>query len=226
MDIISDPVGAPSNPEVNVKPDVVFLLDESGSMTSHRSAVVSTFNEYVASVRGTAKTISLYTFDSSGIREKLFKQDPNRVAKLTEKDYRPNASTPLYDAFGAVVNKFRYGNRPVQMFVHTDGQENASKEWTKAALDELIAEQQNQHNWLFTYLMEGIQARETFKDFAGLKMGFTAHNRVGAMNAAVQSTALYASTADSNPLTYTVGGTDEIDIDKGEELKTTKEGTA
>lgn len=220
MDIISDPVGAPSSPEAHVKPDVVFLLDESGSMQQHRSAVVSTFNEYVNQVRGTAKTISLYTFDGTGIREKLFKQDPNRVARLTEADYKPGTSTPLYDAFGAVINKFRYNNRPVQVFVHTDGQENASREWTKSALDELIAEQQNQHSWLFTYLMEGIEGREAMKDFAGLKMGFTPATRGAVMGQAISSTSMYAATMDSNPLSYTADGRDEIDVEKGEQLKT------
>jgi len=225
VSIISDPVDAPSRPESIVKPDVVFLIDESGSMSPHRSAVVSTFNEYVAQVKGTAKTISLYTFDSMGIRERIFKVDPNRVKRLSDDDYRPNASTPLYDAMGQVITKFQYQNRPVQFFTHTDGMENASTEWTKASLDELIATMQDQHKWLFVHLMEGLEGRAAMKDFAGLKMGFSPHNRSSVMGMSVNSTALYSATMDSNPVSYTSSGKDTIDVDEGEEIKT-REGTA
>ncbi len=225
MDIISDPVGAPPQPEGGVAPDAVFLLDESGSMQQHRSAVVSTFNEYVQSVRGTAKTVSLYTFDGTGIREKIFKVAPDRVARLTEQDYRPNASTPLYDAMAAVIIKFQYNQRPVQFFAHTDGEENASVEWTKPRLDELIA-QQTARGWLFTYLMEGLKGREAMQNFQGLKMAFTPGTRGQAMGMAVSSTQAYAMTNDSNPLTYTADGTDEVDVDAGGKLRTSAGGVS
>lgn len=218
IDIVNDHIGAPPKLDAGVKPDVVVLLDESGSMGSHRTEVVSTFNEYVVTVRGIAKTVSLYTFDTQGIREKLFKVPPERVKMLTLADYCPHAGTPLYDAMGQVINKFRYGNRPVQFTTHTDGLENASTEFTKAALDELIADVTNQ-GWLFTYLMEGIEGRKAMEDFQGLKMGFSAVNRGQVMDSFQTSTANYMATSSNNPLDYTSNGLDTIDVDSGEEVK-------
>ncbi len=219
IDIVSDPVGAPSQPDLSIKPDVVFLLDESGSMSSHQAEVVSTFNEYVRKVKGTAKSVSLYTFDSSGIREKLYKIAPDRVRMLTTADYRPSAATPLFDAMGQVIAKFEFNQRLVQFFTHTDGLENASQEWTKHKLDEKIAHLQQHSSWLFTFLMEGLEGRSALGDFKGLKMAFSSENRSGVMAAAVMSTVNYSQTMDSNPTTYTSTGSDEIDLDKGEEIK-------
>jgi len=219
IDIVNDPIGAPLRPETIVHPDVVFVLDESGSMQPHQSAVVSTFNEYVADVKETAKSISLYTFDSTGIREKLFKESPARVKRLSERDYVPNAMTPLYDAIGAVISKFQFNSRPVQMIIHTDGQENASTEYTKAKLDELIAHQQAQHRWLFTYLMEGLEGKAALEGFSGLKMSFSPGMRGQTMKTVANATAMYASTMDANPRAYTLTGSDEIDVDEGEGLK-------
>ncbi len=218
IDIVNDHIGAPPKPDNLVKPDVVVLLDESGSMGSHRTEVVSTFNEYVVTVRGIAKTVSLYTFDTSGIREKLFKVPPERVKMLTLADYCPKAGTPLYDAMGQVINKFRYSNTPVQFTTHTDGLENASREFTKAALDELIADVTNQ-GWLFTYLMEGIEGRKAMESFQGLKMGFSPENREMVMDSFQLSTSVYAATGVNNPVSYTSSGSDTIDVDKGEKVK-------
>lgn len=219
IDIVNDHIGAPPKSDHLVKPDVVVLLDESGSMGSHRSAVVSTFNEYVVTVRGVAKTVSLYTFDTSGIREKLFKVDPHRVKMLTLADYCPAAGTPLYDAMGQVINKFRYGNRAVQFTTHTDGMENASQEFTKARLDELIADVTMNQGWLFTYLMEGIEGRAAMADFQGLKMGFSPENRGMVYDSFQTATINFAATANNNPLDYTSNGLDTIDVDAGEQVK-------
>ncbi len=223
IDIVNDPIGAPPTPENLVHPNVVVLLDESGSMQAYRNEVVSTFNEYVDKVRKTAKSISLYTFDSTGIREKLFKEHPDRLKRLTEKDYNPGEMTPLYDAMGIVMNKFQHETRPVHFVVHTDGLENHSKEWTKASLDEYIANLTNKHNngWLFTYLMEGLEGREALKEFAGLKLGMSNSSRGVAMGVVATATINYAATCDNNPLSYTVSGTDTDDLD---ELYTTTGG--
>lgn len=216
IDIVNDPIGAPPTPDTIVHPNVVVLLDESGSMQAFRSEVVSTFNEYVAQVRKTAKSISLYTFDSTGIREKLFKEHPDRVRQLTENDYNPGQMTPLYDAMGVVMGKFYHETRPVHFVVHTDGQENSSAEWTKASLDEYIASLTNKHNngWLFTYLMEGLGGREALKSFAGLKYGMSNASRGVAMGAVASATMNYAATLDNNAISYTISGTDTDDLDE------------
>jgi uncharacterized protein with von Willebrand factor type A (vWA) domain len=221
VDIIKDPITAP--PKVNKtegKPDVVILLDESGSMAGHRDEVVSTFNEYVQSIKKTAHSVSLYTFDSEGwsgninirLKEKLFKVNPSRVPKLTNADYEPTGATPLFDSMGAIMQKFDNSGRNVQFVTHTDGQENASKEWNFESLENYIAKL-TKKGWLFVYLGEGVQGKETMSSFQGLKMDYSSHNRVRVMKGLAQTTALYASGVGNSMSEYAVDGSDTLNMD-------------
>jgi hypothetical protein len=197
------------------KPHVVFLLDESGSMQVHRKSVVDTFNEYVASVRDTAKAISLYTFDSEGIRMKMFNVPPKEVKRLTAEDYKPNAMTPLYDAAAKVITEF-HPDMKVQFVLHTDGQENNSKEWTFKAVNALIKERTDA-GWLFVYLGEGIEGKAELAKFdGGLKVNFSSSNRRGAMGQAVLATSAYSLYDKADPMAQRITRT--VDIDKGETL--------
>ena len=110
VDIIKD-ASASTSTATTGKPDVVILLDASGSMGGNEESVVSTFNEYVEKVKDTAHSISLYMFDSHGIREKIHRENPNRIKKLTRDDYIVGAMTPLYDAMGKVMNEFNQSTR-------------------------------------------------------------------------------------------------------------------
>jgi len=219
IDIVSSTIGHDKPTEVTGKPHVVILLDESGSMASHRDKVISTFNEYVASVKDTAHDISLYTFDSLGIREKIFQENPSRIRKLTEADYAPNAMTPLYDAMGKVLTKFDSAmkvSRPVQFVTHTDGEENDSKEWNFGKLSEYIGILTSR-GWLFTYLAEGLKGQDQLKQFQGLKMNFSSQMRGAAMHAMAESTASYARTG-SNLMSNYVSRGDSLNVDAGEKL--------
>ena len=189
--------------------DVVILLDESGSMGPYRSEVISTFNEYVNDVRDTAKTISLYTFDSKGIREKLYKEDTKNVQSLTEQNYCPDAATPLYDAMGKVINKFRDTKGKVQFVVHTDGAENNSEEFTYKTITAIV-DDLTEKGWLFVFLGEGLVAQKQFKDFKGMKVNYSADNRGATMQSLGATTQVYSCStiADTKVLNNT-----EIDID-------------
>lgn len=211
IEIIKD--SAPTSTKTTGKPDVVILLDASGSMSAHRESVVSTFNEYVQSVKDTASSISLYTFDSNAIREKIFKQSPSRVKKLTTADYKPDAMTPLYDAMGAVMSKFEDSDRSVQFVTHTDGAENDSKEWNYPKLKEYV-EILTAKGWLFVYLGEGIQGQGEMAKFQGVKVNFTAHTRAAAMATLSASTQTYASAGTNDLKAYTSSSDGSINIKK------------
>lgn len=194
------------------KPDVVVLLDASGSMGSHADQVISTFNEYVESVRDTAHTISLFTFDSNGIRQKLLRVPPARVPRLGKRDYVPSAMTPLYDAMGVVITKFIHNDRPVQFVTHTDGAENSSEEWNFNAIDELMKIRQKQDNWLFVHLGEGIEGRDQMQSFTGLKMNFDSQSRDQVMRSLGDTTVMYAAVASADATQYTTNGSDTVNI--------------
>lgn len=198
------------------KPHVVVLLDESGSMSGQRSEVISTFNEYVDSVRETADTVSLYTFDSTGIRERIHRVPAKDSRKITEDDYSPNAMTPLFDAMGKVMKKFE-GENKVQFVTHTDGMENHSTEFDYEKLKSYIDTQTNK-GWLFVYLGEGIQGKSQVAQFAGLKVQFSAFNRSAAMKGLSDTTMSYS--VGSNDLSRYTNAGDEIDVDNGQQVKT------
>ena len=143
----------------------LLILDESGSMEVVREATIRGFNELVQSVQGLARefpdkkqVVSLTTFNSAGIRETLFVQDAGALQPLTLADYRPDSMTPLHDAIGQSVSKLRNvlvttGATDYQVLVTvlTDGEENASKEFTRPVIRQLI-EQLKEQGWTFTYI--------------------------------------------------------------------------
>jgi Mg-chelatase subunit ChlD len=143
----------------------LLILDESGSMEVVREATIRGFNELVQSVQGLARefadkkqVVSLTTFNGAGIRETLFLQDASALKPLTLADYRPDSMTPLHDAIGQSVSKLRNvlattGATDYQVLVTvlTDGEENASKEFTRPVIRQLI-EQLKEQGWTFTYI--------------------------------------------------------------------------
>lgn len=212
IDIVKDEIEKQTK-----KPHVVVLLDESGSMARYRKAVVDTFNEYVNSVRDEAETISLYTFDSKGIREKMYMKPLSEVVDLTVRDYSPDAMTPLYDAMGRVMGKFDNSDN-VQFVTHTDGNENDSKEYTFGTVQEII-KANTARGWLFVYLGEGIEGRATMSNFDGVKVNFSGATRCQSMGALAKTTAVYGATGVNDIGAYSKNLDGSIDIDKGETIK-------
>ena len=142
----------------------VFILDKSGSMGSIRQAAVSGFNETLNGIKQAqekyAETqehfVSLVAFCSCETTQ-IFDNVPVIDARhLTMEDYQPCCCTPLYDAMGFTLTTMRkYVNSlkdtVVVVTIMTDGMENDSKEYTGAAIKELV-EQLKGEGWTFTYM--------------------------------------------------------------------------
>ena len=149
-------------------PQTVFnllILDESGSMETVRELTVRGFNELVQTVQGMAlefparqQVVGLTTFNGLGIREQLFMQPAGALRPLALADYRPTGGTPLLDAIGQSVSKLRQtllatGAKDYEVLVTilTDGEENTSHTFSRAAVRELIDTLKTQ-GWTFAYL--------------------------------------------------------------------------
>jgi hypothetical protein len=173
--------------------EIVVLLDASGSMQPYRAEVVSTFNEYVNKLRGLDAPMSLYTFDSNGIIEHFCQKHTSVVQPITQEDYHPFAGTPLYDALGTILSRHS-GNR-VQFIVHTDGEENESKEWSLPTLNAVISTRAAM-GCQFTWLGEGPSGWNQTKQFsAGQNIMYTNATRGQAMGAVYSSTQSYSAGA-------------------------------
>ena len=141
----------------------LIILDESGSMEPIKQTTIQGFNEIVQTVKGIEQEhpeqehfISVVTFN--GIRQKLvhFIDPVSKLEQIGSSSYRPDASTPLFDAIGFAVNKLKQaiGNRTdynVLVTILTDGEENASREYSGLAIKKLI-EELKLKRWTFTYI--------------------------------------------------------------------------
>ena len=186
------------------KTHIKIILDESGSMSSHREQVVNTFNEYVTSLRkGEAKKsirLGLRKFTTHGTDRRLRMEEVfdgkklGDVEELTMDDYMPDAMTPLLDAVGVTIRetaKQLKSTAKVLIVIHTDGQENSSTEYTYQTLAALIKEMEETRGWTFVYLGEGLQAFDQGAKFGVKNVGNFTPNRRGA----VMDTLAVASTS-------------------------------
>jgi hypothetical protein len=140
---------------------IIFILDRSGSMQGSEQDVCGGFNSYVASVRANptnAVGISYVRFDTQ--IELVWNDLPAAgVPVMTAEHYSPRGSTALLDAVGMTVAAVRDNpQHTYTVIVHTDGQENASREWTAEKLGALIKEKEALGNWTFAYFGAGFDA--------------------------------------------------------------------
>ena len=141
----------------------LIILDESGSMESIKSSIISGFNELVQSIRraqsefpGQSHFISLVTFSDDKTNFLLWNEPVSKLEYINEETYRPNCSTPLYDAIGRSVRRMKevlpsHTKSGVLVTILTDGEENASREFTGPQIREMI-DSLKTSDWTFTYI--------------------------------------------------------------------------
>lgn len=165
---------------------IIAILDRSGSMQSVAKDAIGGYNNFLAEQRkGKDKaTITGYLFDDQF--EKLYSGNVlniKDVPDLTDKEFIPRNSTALLDAIGKAVAEFKAsGNKAdkVLVIIVTDGEENASREFSRKDIADLISFQKK-HGWQFLFLCStedalmtsaslNISANNTFQ-FANTSIG-------------------------------------------------------
>ena len=152
---------------------ISFVLDRSGSMASVLNDTIGGFNSFLDEQKKSGNKISFWLtlFNSDKIEKRYIKEDLKNVEQLSDDNYVPNHSTPLWDAVGKTIQEFSK-EKEVLFIVMTDGQENASTEFTSDSVKELIKEKEKKFDWKFLYLGVGV---EDFKNEAmamGMSMSF------------------------------------------------------
>ena len=85
-----------------------------------------------------------------------FTEPAGKIITINKNNYNPESSTPLFDAMGFSILKLKHylsdkNNYSVLVTILTDGEENASKEFSLIAIKRLIEELKSE-NWTFTYI--------------------------------------------------------------------------
>ncbi len=151
-------------PNVNLT-ELIILLDRSGSMKRIKEDMeggVDTFIEEQKKGPGDCR-VSQYQFDNDF--EVVYEnKDIKEVPKC---ELIPRGGTALRDALGKVIGLVgqRLAHTPeeqrpnkVIVLTITDGQENASKEWSPSALHASITEQREKYKWEFAMLGANIDS--------------------------------------------------------------------
>lgn len=159
---------------------VCCITDRSGSMASIRDDVIGGFNSFVQEqcCQPGDCTMTYVQFDDR--YEIVFTDTPmQQVPNLTDETFVPRGTTALLDAVGKTI--VQQGERLAAMNEHdrpgkvicliiTDGMENASREYKREQVRNMIQHQTEKYQWEFIYLGADAQAFQEAHDI-GIKLG-------------------------------------------------------
>jgi hypothetical protein len=158
---------------------IEFLLDETGSMSSCKEATVAGFNDFLSEQKnqGGDCLLTLTKFDTSGIRTPFVDLDIQMVPQMEMDWFIPRSSTNLRDTIGRRISSLKerlatWKTKPNVLFVvMTDGGDNASREYTEAAVQSALSLYMQEDGWTFVYLGANQSA-----EHIGSKLGFPPGN--------------------------------------------------
>jgi len=167
--------------------EIAFILDRSGSMQAMTQAAIAGFNEFLLAQQATCDdhgqplpaTFTLILFDHEYLpihnRASIHSAQP-----LTLETYQPRGNTALLDAIGRTIDYIGrelaatpQHERPSKVIIAilTDGEENSSRFFTMAEINQRITHQTAQYQWEFLFLGANQDAIAT-----AAHLGIQAHN--------------------------------------------------
>ena len=153
--------------------ELVFILDESGSMSGMEADTIGGFNSMIDRQRREAGEALVSTVAFANASRVIHDRAPlDAVAPLTVRDYTPGGCTALLDALGGAIrhigNVHKYAREEdvpehTVFVITTDGMENASHRYSKAEVKAMVERQKEKYGWEFLFLganMDAISAAE------------------------------------------------------------------
>ncbi len=151
--------------------ELVFILDKSGSMGGLEKDTIGGFNSMLKKQKEEQGECRVTTvlFDNryTLLHDRI---DIQAVSPMTAREYCVGGSTALLDAMGRTIGKISAVQRntaeefraeKVIFIIITDGEENASKEFSSTEVKKMIRREQEEHGWEFLFLGANIDAVET-----------------------------------------------------------------
>lgn len=151
---------------------MTLVVDRSGSMMTCRDDAEGGINAFIEEQKANDGECNLTLVQFDNVYEFVHNGVP--VADVGEFKLHPRGGTALLDAVGRAINeagtrlaKMPESERPglVTFVIVTDGQENASREFSRDQIKKMIEEQTSKYNWQFTFLGADANA---FKEAASI----------------------------------------------------------
>ena len=133
--------------------EITCVLDKSGSMHNQINDTIGGYNGFI-NKQSTVENahVSLITF-STHVKTEYNSLPVKDVPHLTEDNYQPAGGTALLDAIGTAIkyNDTLDETTKKMVVIITDGEENSSKKYTKAHINDLITDRRSK-DWEFVFL--------------------------------------------------------------------------
>ena len=148
--------------------EMVFILDRSGSMQSLTADTIGGFNSMIENQKKEEGEAFVTTVLFDDQYELLHDHiDIKEIQPITNNEYYARGTTALLDAVGKTINSIgsRLSATPederpdkVIFVITTDGMENASREFVKSTVKDMIEHQQSKYSWTFMFLGANMDA--------------------------------------------------------------------
>ena len=142
--------------------DIICILDRSGSMKSIINDAIGGYNSFLDEQKGEegeARLTNILFDNEYQIKEN--KINIQNVPHFDNETYRPGGTTALYDAIGRTIDEriewlsgVPASERPEKTLcvILTDGEENASRKYSRDMIKAKISEMRQDFNWEFIFL--------------------------------------------------------------------------
>ena len=155
--------------------ELVFILDESGSMSNLVSDTIGGFNSLIEKQKREDGECIVSVVMFNQVQRVLHDRVAiKNIAELTEREYCPGGGTALLDAIGGAIhhigNVHKYArekDRPDHtiFIITTDGRENSSGYYRVERIRNMVERQKNRYGWEFLFLGADIDAIETARNY-------------------------------------------------------------
>lgn len=177
-----------------IKTLLCVIFDRSGSMSGKEKDVVGGVNTFIEQQKKLPDeaVIQLVRFDDQ--YEVFRPAEPLAETKpIAMEDYVPRGSTALLDAIGRTLNSLddvwkKFNPERAIVTVITDGYENASREFSKSKIKDMITSRESSGKWSFIYIGAAVDA---FTEANA--MGFSASNTAQYSGTAKGTQAVFAA---------------------------------
>ena len=162
---LAQAAGTASGAEKPKRIELVLVIDKSGSMSGLESDTVGGFNGMIEKQKKLDVPVNVMAVLFNDKRQLLYAHRNIRdIRPMTEREYTTGGTTALLDAVGDTILRMDRtrgiaapGTKVIFVII-TDGLENASTEFTREKVRQMIAERREKDGWEFVYLGANIDA--------------------------------------------------------------------